>query len=74
MQPERERHLQGGDDLHVGVEQPGTILCYVDSDRNARLELTDDALNVYPAVVATDNGANHQQIYQSWRDRGTLMR
>lgn len=52
----------------------GKALCYVGSDSQARIEWTDDALNVYGSVSADDTADNRRLVYQFWTANGALLR
>jgi hypothetical protein len=65
--------FRGTNPYTVGATQRGFLMCFVDSN-GAHLEWTDDALNVYGAVAASDSPANRQALFQYWFDSGVLNR
>ena len=72
--PNNNATFKAASTYSTGSSVRGKALCYVGADNAARMEWTDDALNIYGSVATDDSAAGRQQVYQFWVANGTLLR
>lgn len=72
--PNNNATFKAASTYSTGSSVRGKALCYVGADNAARMEWTDDALNIYGSIATDDSAAGRQQVYQFWVANGTLLR